>query len=192
MRVRVRWQGRLCVRGRCAGFTLVEVLCVAALVGVSAVGALAGFDAAARAARVRVAAGTLAWDLRSARAEAVMRGRRVTVCASADGVRCGGAWGQGWMVFDDGGGGGQPASGRDVLRARTAWRGVEVHADLPVRAAVSYTAGGWPRQAQGALQMGSFLLCAGPGMGRRVVLSASGRVRVESGFDPGVCAVSAG
>ncbi len=179
------------VRVRSAGLTLVEVLCVLALVAMTTAAALAGFDAAARSARVRSAAAMLAWDLRRARVEAVLRGRRVSVCASADGMRCGGRWGQGWMVFDDAGGGGQPASGRCVLRVRGPWRGVDVHAAAPVREVVSYTGEGWPRQAGGALQMGSFVLCAPPGAGRRVVLSASGRVRVESDVDPGACSVNA-
>ena len=179
-------------RGRCAGMTLIEVLCVLALTGVSAAAAMSRFDAAIRAAHVRSAADALAWDLRSARAEAVLRGQRVSVCASADGVRCGGPWGLGWIVFEDASGRGQPEPGHGTLQTRGAWRGVHVQTAATVRAVVSYSAEGWPRQPQGALQMGHFVFCAGTGTGRRVVLSASGRVRVETGLESGACGFSAG
>ncbi|WP_144110162.1 GspH/FimT family pseudopilin [Paraburkholderia sp. BCC1886] len=96
------------------GFTLVETLCVIALIGVMAVMATPSFVAWRMRDQVDARARTLAATLVYARSEALRRGARVTVCRTdaarhclAAGQSCGDGvadWSCGWAVLAERGG----------------------------------------------------------------------------------------
>ncbi len=101
------------LRQRCrAGFTLVELMVVVAVVGILAVVAAPGMAALLNANRLSGAAGELTAALQIARSEAIRRNARVTVCASTNGTDCvaSTAWSTGWIVH-----GNDNATGNDEV-----------------------------------------------------------------------------
>lgn len=110
------------------GFTLIEAMVVIAVTGLLlAIGLpeLANFSAARATASQ---ANTLAGTLRLARAEAIKRGRPVTLCPSsapeAADPDCDGGpddWGNGWIVFSDAGVLRAVDGGDRIIRVQPAW-----------------------------------------------------------------------
>lgn len=116
-----------------------------------------------------------------ARSEAIRRGGRVDVCPGA--AACGGGampWEGGWaIVADDARGSGDAPLGRE----RAAAGGITIRGNRPVADYVSYTRLGHPRRFDGALQMGTFVVCRTGHNARKVVLANSGRARIELSTD---------
>lgn len=86
---------------RQSGQTLIELLITAAIavaLGAFALPSLRGWLADARQAS-RTTAFVVSAQL--ARGEALRRAHPVTLCASADGTRCGEDYSKGWIVFED-------------------------------------------------------------------------------------------
>jgi type IV fimbrial biogenesis protein FimT len=85
------------------GFTLVELLVTIAVAGVLLAIAVPNFAELMRNNRSEASANELVAALNVARVEAVKRGKRVSLCPSANGTSCSGtAWQSGWIVFVDG------------------------------------------------------------------------------------------
>lgn len=125
-------------------------------------------------------------DMHAARYHALVKGVLVTICPSADGVRCTPfeGWGAGWLVFEDiDGDGRRDGLTEAVLRSRTSpvpWRQARLRATTTVAQYVMYTPQGRPRLSTGAFQAGRLEVCDGPSrMGVRVVMNAAGRWRWE-------------
>ena len=106
-----------CVRTREDGFTLVELLVTLALLVVVLTVAVPSFVNFVKNNRLTAATNNLVTSLTYARAEAIRRGKAVTVCASRTGTSCDGTdWDDGWIVFVDQGTPGAVDSGDEVLR----------------------------------------------------------------------------
>lgn len=105
------------------GFTLVEMLVVLALAGILTVLAVPSFQTLLLSRRVQVALDGLAGDMRFARAEAIKRSSRVTICASLDGASCQGAgalWKNGWIIFVPTAASGNFTAGDEIVRVQGA------------------------------------------------------------------------
>lgn len=165
------------------GWTLLESLLATALLALLLMlvaPALAGL-------RTRVQMQALAQDLLAslmwARAEALQRQLRVSVCASADGNTCDsqGRWELGWLVFEDSEVNGRRDVHEPVLRQvpgtdpRWLLRGNSMVADQ-----ISYTPQGRSQLPSGAFQAGTLRLCApAQSRGWRLVINALGKPRLE-------------
>lgn len=91
------------MRGNTRGFTLVELVMTLAVMAILLALAMPSFAELLRSNRLAAANNELVIALNVARAEALRRGRPVSICASADQRSCAGStdWGTGWVVFED-------------------------------------------------------------------------------------------
>lgn len=85
------------------GFTLIELMITLAVAAVVLGIGIPSFNSTVLNNRSLALGGELASAINFARAEAVKRSARVSICPSLDGVVCLGAsdWAKGWMVFTD-------------------------------------------------------------------------------------------
>ena len=135
------------------------------------------------AAELRERAEALAAALAAARSEAIKRGTRVDLCASADRVRCAstGEWEAGWLGFVNAAAATAPAADAPVVAGeRPARSGITIRGNGPVAQYVSYTPLGHARRHDGALQMGTFTVCRRGETALKVVLANSGRTRIDA------------
>lgn len=170
------------------GFTLIELAIGVALVGILFAIAVPSWGHYFAEHGVRERAEALADSFLTARAEAIRRGGRVAVCPrNAD--RCdprAAGWERGWLVFADGNRNGvRDESERIVALEPAAAEAVTIRGNRPVADYVSYTGTGQLRRIDGALQMGTFVVCRSGLPGRKVVLASGGRVRIAT--VDGVC-----
>jgi type IV fimbrial biogenesis protein FimT len=84
--------GRASVGIRPDGFSLIELIVVVAVVAMLAAIAYPAFIRIINANRLNSQADELMTSLQFARSEAIRRNARVSVCGSANGTACGGAW----------------------------------------------------------------------------------------------------
>jgi len=86
-------------RRRAAGFTLLEMMAVIAIMGILAAIAIPGFGYLAASTKVKGASTELYLSMMRARSEATKRNRAVAVIATAGDKN---AWASGWRVIADG------------------------------------------------------------------------------------------
>jgi len=173
-------------RSRCAAFTLIEIAVALAIAGLLVVIGLPAFHDWLGAYQLANHAKHLAETMTRARTEAVRRGHRVNLCKSADRGQCDdhGGWDAGFVVFVDSNRNGRIDDDEAVLEIDPgAPRGITVSANRPVDDYVSYTGLGQARMLNGALQMGTFVVCRRGQRALHVVLANTGRVRIEKTTD---------
>lgn len=176
------------------GFSLTELLLTMAIAGIVVTFAVPSFYGTIRNNRITTNTNELVTSLNLARSEAAKRARRVTVCKSADGKDCTdkGGWEQGWVVFVDKNNNAQVDTSNDPALDENI---VEKHGPLPsgstlrgnrlVKDYVSYVAGGYTQTVNGALQMGTLILCdeRRDTTKAKAIIIKTGRLRVAAGSD---------
>jgi type IV fimbrial biogenesis protein FimT len=160
---------------------LIELLVALAAMGILLLLALPVGADWLRAYRQMNQAQALARTLDVARSEAIKHNGRVNVCKSADLRECtrAGGWEAGWVMFPDGDDDGLVGDSPIVDTEPRSAADITITGNLPVADYVSYTAMGMARTRSGALQMGTFTVCAKGQRALHVVLAESGRVRID-------------
>lgn len=162
----------------CRGWTLVEALVALSIFGVLVAQAVPSMRQLMARQRQQVVASQLEAHLAMARSSALTRGERVTLSPIAE------SWSGGWRIHMDDNATGAWEEGELVLAHGAAAEGVSITANGPMRRYVSYDPNGLPIQANGAFMAGTWRVCAaGVQTAKRLVLSATGRVRREEGED---------
>jgi len=164
------------------GFTLIELLIAFAIGGLILSFAAPGWRSMIAASELHERADALVDAMGVARSEAIKRGARVDLCPSTDRVGCaGGAWDAGWLTFANEPMGDQPPRAAAVLRTeRPARGGITIRGNRPIADYVSFTSLGHARRHDGALQMGTFIVCRTGQEALKVILANSGRARIET------------
>ena len=159
-----------------AGFTLLELLIALAIAAIVAAVGVPGLGAYIAEQRLQSRADALLRSLERARSEAIRRGARVDLCPAGAGC-AGGAlpWESGWTIVAD-----SARSGTPIAAERASEAGISIRGNRPLADYVSYTAAGRARRFDGALQMGTFTVCAAGLRVRKVIVASSGRARVET------------
>jgi type IV fimbrial biogenesis protein FimT len=158
-----------------AGFTLLELLIALAIAAIVAAVGVPTLGAYISEQRLQSRADALLRSLERARSEAIRRGARVDLCPG-EAACAGGAlpWEAGWTIVAD------SARGSPMAAERAAEAGITIRGNRPLADYVSYTSAGHARRFDGALQMGTFTVCAPGQRMRKVILASSGRVRLET------------
>lgn len=145
------------------GFTLLELMMAIAVLAVVVGFAAPNFLSTIRANRIVTDNNELISTLVFARSEAIKRGRRVTICPSADQATCSttGAWEQGWIAFLDVTNPGTVDGGDTVLQVWEALDSTTVRAAGSFSDWVSFLASGETRATPG--NSDSFRVCGEDG-----------------------------
>lgn len=170
---------------RAAGFTLIELLVTISIIVIALTLAAPSFTAFQRNAQLTSSANTLLSSLTAARAEAMKRGRNVSV-VPADGSD----WNSGWIVFVDDDANASHSSGETLLSSEPALAGAITSVTDPAGTTyLMFNGSGYPRLTNGAFQASSIdFTHTDSGETRRIVSSPAGRLRICKP-DPTTCAV---
>lgn len=167
----------------CAGFTLIELMVVVAIVAVLQTLAAPAFSGMVSSMRLSTAINSLFSSLLLARSEAIKRNSRAVVCKSATGFACAttGGWEQGWIVFHDANNNATLDAGEALLSREQALPNlIRLTGNSPLVSYVSYTPMGMTNYTSGAFQAGTLTVCsqsATPVDARQIVISSAGRPR---------------
>jgi type IV fimbrial biogenesis protein FimT len=152
------------------GFTLIELMVALAVMALLMMVAVPSFQSTIASSRVTSVTNELVGTLAAARTEAIRRGVRVTVCASADGASCAtsGDWSQGWVMFTDMNRNASidPATPPNtvddmVLAASPATpTGISVRGNANATLFVSYAPDGQPKTTTGTVWSGKLQVCS--------------------------------
>lgn len=80
------------------GFTLIELVVALSIAAILLAIAVPSYSGSRLNSQLRASSNDLLGSINLARSEAIKGGAVVTMCPSADGLACGGAWHHGWLV----------------------------------------------------------------------------------------------
>ncbi|HVP87624.1 MAG TPA: GspH/FimT family pseudopilin [Casimicrobiaceae bacterium] len=173
--------GRTRSRRTGAGFSLVELMIAVAIFALSLRFGMPAYGDWIASRKLANHAEYLVETLNLARSEAVKRGMRVNLCKSRDATQCDphAKWESGWVMFADENRDGQMEATENFIRHEgPPGDGITVAANGPLKDYVSYTSYGYARMLNGALQMGTFVVCKSGQNAIHIVLANSGRARL--------------
>lgn len=163
-----------------SGFTLVELIIALLVVAVIVGFGVPSFQNMARNSEMTTRTNSIIAALQVARAEAVRRGRPVSVCPSNDAQNCvaGGNWAEGWIVFVDANSNGAAAIS-EILRVEEGSSQVTTNAGPDF---IRFMGNGLRDTSvvNTAQEIALRRPDCGAGDGRRVAISPAGRVNVTS------------
>lgn len=177
------------LHAKCAGFTLMELMVVVAIIAILAALGLPSFSRLVQANAVSNTANTLLADLRFTRSEAIRRGGSVLMCrsdapeaghpacSSASSGAAGRGWADGWIVFQDWNGNGVQDEGEPLLRVQSALPQIDAISEAGDGAtAFRYTATGRTPITSALLRIGGSRM---DGAAQRLVcVNFGGRARI--------------
>jgi type IV fimbrial biogenesis protein FimT len=180
------------------GYSLIEMLFMLFILGVLCGTVAHTFQGLQNRVQIQAASEALLSDVLSARAEALRRERRVTLCVAAldssakaalpTACAASGsvsAWHQGWLVFEDTNSNGAWDEGEALLQQRSRIHPkVSATGNTTVSRYVSFGASGRSLSLTGAFQAGTITFCergAKAKEGWLLVLNAVGRARLDKG-----------
>lgn len=140
------------------GFTLLELMITVAILVILLAIAVPSFQGLIASNRLTGATNEFIAALNTARAEAIRRGQRVTLCASSNGTGCTNTdWTQGWVIFNDSDNDAAFDGSPEVI-LRTgglASSGISIIGNSSVNRYIAYTADGTAKLTNNAFQAGT-------------------------------------
>lgn len=166
-----------------SGFGLLELLAVLSVLALLLALSAPGLAGLREQHRLQAQAEDLLSVLQWARAQALQRQQRVTVCIAGTPGTCAltGSWRQGWLVFEDANANAQRDPQEALLQQHPAMPdAVQATGNALVARYVSYSEEGRGQLVSGAFQSGTITLCQnGLAQGWRLVINALGKPRLE-------------
>lgn len=170
------------------GFSLIELMVTVAVLAILVAIGLPSFQSSMRSNRLATATNELIASINLTRTEAVRNPNGAAMCASSDGSACGGNWQDGWIVWIDRDGNGNPdfEPGEDDVLLRY----VEGRGDTDIVAStgalgnkIRFDNSGRSHEAR-TLTVQSEPCPSGADLVRRVSLSLTGQVKTVRGACP--------
>ena len=171
------------------GFTLLELLTVLAIISIL-MAISNSFSDIVQRNQITTHAQDLVAAINFTRTVAINNNQRITLCKSDAAQmprKCthdhgASSWDQGWIIFIDVNNDQELTDPDTQLLRETAGlpHSIRLYGNSPVQDYLSYDGSGFSRNQNGAIQMGSFILCDehnANALSRHVVIASSGRVR---------------
>jgi type IV fimbrial biogenesis protein FimT len=166
---------------RLAGFTLIEMMVAMMVAVILLTVGIPSFNDLAKNNRLVTQSNAIAAVMNGARAEAIAQRRTVTVCGSSNGTSCSGAWGAGWLTFQDADADGTVDVGDPLLVYVNSAANSAVNVGFVGATTVRYNALGFALAGSN----GTMRLCdeRGDTHARALLISSTGRLSVASDTD---------